>query len=235
MKEPRYDYNQTPVPEHHYQRALVPEHLTKLTIEKLGLGEVYYVSPGERDGYEPCPIFVSQDRELKMMKSHAIDLDDRNPTSPIGLIGIMHIAPMDPQTGRIRDMYIADLRFIESHQLTDTEDLNNGLVDQEEFMEMVAMQEESIRFDGFIAPELGKDMERDIPKGIFYGDPSLHPFLKKLRKKGTRLMRQFIEQQDKPQPKGKDSSEEEAVDGADKPKDTPAEPQTDASVKFSDA
>lgn len=182
----------------HYPRPLVPEHLTKLTIEKLPLSEVFFISPGERDDYQAPAIFVTAERELVMAKSYAIDADDAYPSNPLGLIGVMRIPIIDERSNSIRDAFVADLRFIDNHQLVDAEDTALENVDQEQFMAWVSSIEDSVVFEGFIAPEPDEDMDRDIPKGIFYGATELHPFLKQLRKRSNRVMKKYIKRQSRP-------------------------------------
>lgn len=176
---------------HHYEKALVPEHLTKLTIEKLPLEKAYFVSPGDRESYEETAIFVSPDRRLMMSRTYAIDSDDARVSSPIGRVGISRIVLMDFETMKPRQAFIADLRFLEDHQLVDSDEMNEEMGDQEEFMEAVATLNNAVPFDAFIALERGEEIDKNIPKGTFYGDPQLHPHLKKLRKKGNKAVRRF--------------------------------------------
>jgi hypothetical protein len=178
----------------HYDRALVPEHLTKQTIEMLPFDRAYYISPGEQDDYEPPTIFVTPDRKLVMSKSSAIDMDDDIPASPIGLVGVMHVTYTDPASQTLRDAYVADLRFIGDNALVDIDPGSCDVDTQEEYMSYVNMLADAIEFDAFIAPEPFADVNDDgsIP-GVYYGNPILHPELKKLRKRGNKLMRRFMQ------------------------------------------
>jgi hypothetical protein len=220
-------------PVYSYDRPLVPEHLTKMTIEKLPFDEAYYISPGERDDYEPPVIFVTPDRELKMSKAYAIDIDEVLPMSPLGLVGIMRVAILDPASGKINEALIGDLRFLEDHQLVDSDDAVTSMLDQEEFMAWVAAFENSMTFDGFIAPEAGFEIdEHDIPNGTMYGDEALHPFMKKLRKRSNKIMKKFM----KREARGDIATHEHTPDTSLKPNievsEQKTKPASELSVKF---
>jgi len=176
----RQAFNQAMKGPKHYDRALVPEHLTKQTIELLPFDQAYYISPGERDDYEPPAIFVTPERKLVMSRSHDIDVDDAYPESPIGLVGVMHVTYVDPESQALRDAYIADLRFISDNALVDVDPGNCDAENQEEYMGYLDMLNDTIEFDAFIAPELFEEPKKGkvtIP-GVFYGNPVLHPELK---------------------------------------------------------
>lgn len=211
-----------------YSQALVPEHLVKLSIEKLPLEEAYYITPGERDDDRDPAIFVTPDRRLKMARSYAIDMDHAHPANPIGLVGVMHVAALNPDTLTIQEAYIADLRFIENHQLVDTDELTGSLLDQEEYVAWLAAIEDSVEFAGFIAPEAEFEIDEDIPKGVFYGNPSLYPFLKKLRKRSNKIMKKFMEREAKP-----DMTVESSTVDEQKPINKKGKESSDLSVEFS--
>lgn len=183
-----------------YEQALVPEHLTKLTIEKLPFEKPFYVTPGERDDYEAPSVFVTADRRLMMARSAAIDMDAAYPASPLGLIGVMRV-PLIGADNNVREAYVADLRFLEDHQLVDTDDMQAGVVDQEEYMAWAEAIANSVQFEAFIAPEAGEDIDDGAPSGTFYGNPELYDFLKKLRKRGNKRMKKFMQREAKADPK----------------------------------
>lgn len=187
MKTPR-----DPIP-----LAVVPEHLTKLTIEKLPYDKAYYVSPGEHDDYEPPAIFVDPSRRLKMSKSHAIDTDHDKPTTPLGLVGVMRTYIISDSLHQpIRDVYVADLRFVEDHQLVDTDEITSGLLEQEEYMHWVAELEHTIEFSAFIAPEKGSEYTRKkIPPGTMYGNEELYGVLESLRERSDKIMKKFMKKE----------------------------------------
>ena len=189
MKQPRDSYLQ----------AFVPDHLTKLTIDKLPYDTPYYVSPGERDDYEPTALFVDQDRELRMSRSFAIDASDDSPRGLelLGLVGVMRSAVIDPKAkakdkNSVRDVYVADLRFIEAHTLVDSDESSASIADQEEYMHYVNELENSIKFDGFIAAEQELMENDDIPRGDFYGSESVHPMLDILAKRSKKLAKHAL-------------------------------------------
>jgi len=198
----------------HYEQALVPEHLTRLTIENLPLDEAFYISPGERDDYEPPAVFVSPDRHLKMRCDYAIDPDDDSPVSPIGLVGAMRVVLIDSDKNTIKDHYIADLRFLEYHSLVDADEMQGSILDQEAYMLFVEALEESVQFDAFIAldEDYEFDVDEKIPGGAFYGTPDLHPYLKLLRKRSNKLMKMFLEHQAKSTVETKEVAAEKAAE-----------------------
>lgn len=182
-------------PREAYPKAIVPEHLTKLSIEKLPFDHTYYIEPGEEDDYQPPAIYTSPDRRLVMSKNHAIDLEDEFPASPIGLVGVAKTYLINPSTNAIHEYFIADLRFISDHQLVSVEDIAPAS-SQEEYMAMVNELENSITFSAFIAAE-GGDEIHDSGKvaGTFYGDPMLYEALKKMNKQGNKQMKKFLRRQ----------------------------------------
>lgn len=185
-------------PNYNYERALVPEHLTKQTIETLPFEKAFYVSPGEDDGYEAPAIFVTPDRRLAMSKTESIDTDDANPPSPLELVGVMHIAVMDSESLTVRDAYIADLRFIVDNALATIDPGDSSAADQEEYYAMVGLLEDAVTFEAFIAPEHGSEIDKNVVPGTFYGNPELYPYLEILRKKGDKRMKKFMRRMAKP-------------------------------------
>lgn len=198
-----------------YPRARVPEHLTSLSIEKLPLDTPFYLSPGEKDDYEPPVVFVDAERQLKVSKSADIDTDHQFPASPLNLVGVMETIIIDSASQTFREVYIADLRFIEDHQLVDGGESQIDTDDQEEYMHWAALMNDSIVIDGFIAPERGAEIDEDIPKGTLYGDEQLHDSLKFLRKRGNKIMKKFMRREaaatinsSKPEPKVEDNKQD---------------------------
>lgn len=183
-----------------YPKPLVPEHLTKLTIEKLPFEEPFFIPPGDRDDYEDGAIFVTEDRILRMSKSFAVSPEAAHPVSPVGLVGVMRIPRFDAESQTVSEVFIADLRFIEDHQLVDAGGIALDASDQEEFMAWVDTINDSVSFAAFIAPEHGSEIDDDVPKGTLYGDPSLYPHLKKLRKGGDEAMKKFLKRTARQEP-----------------------------------
>ncbi|NCU38520.1 hypothetical protein EOL96_05705 [Candidatus Saccharibacteria bacterium] len=203
-----------------YPRALVPEHLTSLSIEKLPLDTPYFLSPDADDDDELPVFFVDTERRLRVSKSAEIDPDDEFPTSPFGLVGIMKTIAIDPLTQTFREVYVADLRFIEDHQLMDGGQAAIDIDDQEDYMHWQSFVNNCIAVDGFIAPEEGAEIDKDAPKGTLYGDEQLHDSLKFLRKKGNKIMKKFVKRQvagaaNPPKPESKDGGKkQEATEAA---------------------
>lgn len=199
-----------------YPRARVPEHLTSLSIEKLPLDTPFYLSPGEKDDYEPPIVFVDAERQLKVSKSADIDIDHEFPASPIGLVGVMKTIAIDSVALTFREVYVADLRFIGDHQLMDAGEGQMDVDDQEDYMHWLALMNDSIVIDGFIAPELGAEIDKDVPRGTLYGDEELHDSLKFLRKKGNKIMKRFMKREatavkNLPKPESKDEDKKQEV------------------------
>jgi hypothetical protein len=205
-----------------YDRALVPEHMTKQTLETLPLDEAFYVEPGERDSRDFPAIFVTPDRRLVMSRSHAVDREDAYPPSPYNRVGIMHSMVIDAETGALRDVYLADLRYIEDNELVDINPAAPEIVDQEEQMDLLALVENAVTFDGFIAAEELAEVKKNgsIP-GDLYGSPELHDLLHKLRKKGNRRMRRFMELEARPHVSVGDTEKASQSDEPNKSQPTP--------------
>lgn len=179
-----------------YEQAFVPEHLTALTIDILPLDEVYYIEPDDRDTYETTPgIFVADNRNLKMSRDYSIDMDDGACEVPVGRVAIMRVALIDPEALTVRDAFIADLRFIENHQLTDMARLMSGSSNQEESMYLADVIGNSVAFNGFIAPEADFEIDQDIPEGTLYGPESLHPHLEFLRGRTNEVMERYLQRE----------------------------------------
>lgn len=170
----------------------VPEYLSKLTIDKLPIEKAYYIDVDDNAPYDPPAVFVTPERRLHMSRSYSIDPEANTPASPLGRMGVMHITPVDPKTGILHDTYIADLRFLEPHQLADLNDDLRSAADPEERLAVLSILEDSVAFEGFIAPESGSNIDKAIPEGTFYGAPVLHPFLEQLQKRGTKIMKKHI-------------------------------------------
>lgn len=200
-----------------YNRALVPEHLTKQTIESIPLEKPYYIAPGERDDFDAPTIFVGPDRQLMMARGYAIDMDDAHPYSPLELVGVMHVVVIKDGTSTAHDAYVADLRFIEDNSLVDLDQSDNATMDQEEYMRLVSDIEESITFDAFIAPEKGGTIKKTGVPSCYYGDPSLYSYLDVLKKRGDKLIKRYLSQEANPSPvMSARSQENEQVATADK-------------------
>jgi hypothetical protein len=191
------EFNQAMKGPKHYDRALVPEHMTKQTIENLPVGKVFYVTPGERDDYDEPAIFVTPDRRLVMSKDHAIDVDDQYPPTPLERVGIMHEFIPDGLTGG-RDVYVADLRYIVENELVDIDPGNCDAETQEEYMAYLDMLTNTVQFDAFIAPKRGAEVNDDgVVPWTSHGDPALLPLLKTLRKHGDKRMRKYMQREAK--------------------------------------
>lgn len=176
-------------PRDFYPQALVPEHLTKLTIETLPLDRPYYIPPGGVNDYDSPAIYVDNEGRLRMSRATAIDEEDSCDTiTPIGVVGVMRSASIDETTGTLREVFVADLRMINSHSLADSKDVSTSITNQEEYMRYVAELENSTIFDGFIAAETDSMDSEDLPRGVFYGDESLHSILKMLDKRSKKLV-----------------------------------------------
>lgn len=202
-----------------YPRALVPEHLTSLSIEKLPLDTPFFLSPDDYNDDELPVFFVDAERRLRISKSAEIDPDDEFPASPFGLVGIMKTIAIDPLTQTFREVYVADLRFIEDHQLMDGGQDEIDMDDQEEYMHWQSFLNNCIVVDGFIAPEKGAEIDKDVPRGTLYGDEKLHDSLKFLRKKGNKIMKKFVKRQvvgvaNPPKPGSKDDGKKQEATGA---------------------
>lgn len=110
----------------------------------------------------------------------------------------MRVALIQPDTNRVREAYVADLRFVEFHQLIDSSDMVDLSVDQEASMSWVTALENSVTFDGFIASDTDFEVGEDaIPEGDMYGDPQLYPCMEALREQSDQLLTAFIKRQDK--------------------------------------
>jgi len=179
-----------------YPQALVPTHLTKLTVDKLPFDEPFYTAPGkEDDPEEPPAIFVGPDRSLKMSKYHSIDPDNRHLVSPLGMVGIMRTCVITPSS--VKDAFVADLRFIDDYQLADLGEAINDCDDQEEYMDMVAYLGNSVTFEAFIAPEQITETDDDMPRDAFYGDQELYGATATLQEYGNELLEQYREEQER--------------------------------------
>ncbi len=224
-------------PEYHYDQPLVPDHLTKLTVENLPVEKAFYISPGERDSYnDDTAIFVAPDRRLMMSKTYDIDPDDAHGSSPIGRVGISRVWLMNSETMTPRQVIIADLRFLEDHQLVDSDEMKEEMIDQEGFMGALAALEDSVQIDAFIAAEAGEDFdEKNIPKGTFYGNPELYPHLKKLRKRGNKIMKQVLKIEAERGPNAESAEEQPSTEETVPTEQKPTDQTTDLSVKFSHA
>lgn len=185
-------------PRDHYPKALVPEHLTKMTIEKLPFDQVYYVEPGEAEEGASPAIFKSPDGRLVMSTSYAIDAEDEYPASPVGMVGVMKTYHISPETRGPVDCYIADLRFMNDLSLVDCDELSK-CNDQEEIMAWLRELENTITFSGFIAAEPGADVDDSGRiKGSFFGDESLVDVLNRMRKHGDKQMKNFMRRESVP-------------------------------------
>lgn len=183
MKQPRDSYPQ----------AFVPEHLTKLTIDMLPLDIPFYISPGERDDYEPPAVYVDHDKRLRMSRSVAVDSADSLTNGvPFGLVGVMRSTHIDEETNTVKEVYVADLRMVDAYSLVSSDDINTMMLDQEEYMQYVAELERSIVFDGLIVADSDDMDNKDLPRGAFYGSEAVHSQLKVLSKRSKHLVRHAL-------------------------------------------
>lgn len=184
-----------------YPGALVPSHLTSLTVDKLPADRAFFVSPGDpyEDDADSPVIFVADDRQLRMSRIEIISPDTEHVPDIIGRVGIMRTLLTDPQFG-FREAYVADLRFIDNNGILDIGSPSLAGHDQELFMDWIDMVDASVVFDGFIAPEPGDefDVDEKLSRGVLYGSEAVRPALKRLRKRGNRAMKSFMMRQAKP-------------------------------------
>ncbi len=178
----------------HYDRALVPEHLTGLTIENLPLDEAFFIFPEGDNGYSPPTVFVGANRELVINRDYDIDMDTKKPGTPVGRVGVMRTMVIHPDTNEVTEHIIADLRFVEWHSLTHVDNGPQDISDQESFMALVDLVAQGLVVDAFIAPDKDFNYEKDkkIPKGTFFGPSELYPNLDKLQERGSKLMKKFL-------------------------------------------
>ncbi len=179
-----------------YPGALVPEFLTTFTIEGLKTDKPVFIYPGNADDDESPPLFVTSDRKLRIDKNHIIDGDDAYPEGTQERVGIMKTLIPDPTNG-FKEVYVADLRFVDNHQIVDIANASSFGNDQEAYVDWLGMVEDSIEFDAFIAPEFNDelDVEEDVPGGVFYGNEQLYPALRILRKKSNRITKRYMERE----------------------------------------
>ena len=179
----------------HYDRALVPEHLTGLTIENLPLDEAFFIFPGENNGYDTPTVFVGPGRELMINSECDIDMGTNKPGTPVGRVGIMRTMVINPGTNEVTEHVIADLRFVEWHSLMHIDNSSQDMSDQESFMIVVDFVADSTAVDAFIAPDKDFDFEKSkkIPEGTFFGPPELYPNLEALQKRGSKLMKKVLD------------------------------------------
>lgn len=179
-------------PKYHYERALVPEFLTRQTIETIPLDEPYYISPGERDDHTEAAVFMLPDRSLVMPRSYCIDMDDKDPGYIAGKVGVMRIALIDNLRGEVRTAYVADLRFIEDNALVD-KDTNAKIIETPDgIMNTVHDALDTVTFEAFIASEQGADLEDGLLPATYYGNPVFYPHLDVLREQSDLFFARFL-------------------------------------------
>ncbi len=178
----------------HYERAIVPEHFTGLTIENLPLDEAFYIFPGEHDTFDPPTVFVGQNRELLINSECDIDQSTKKPGMPVGRVGVMRTLFINGLTSEFTEHVIADLRFVEWHSLMHVDSMSQDMSDQESFMALAALIANCVTVDAFIAPD--KDFNygkgKKIPGGTFYGSKELYPNLEVLQERSDKLMKKFL-------------------------------------------
>ena len=107
----------------------------------------------------------------------------------------MKSAVISPDTQTLDEVYIADLRFIADHQLINAGKAQIDTDDQEDYMGWLALMNDSVVVDGFIAPEQGANTDEDELSGTLYGDEQLHDSLRFLREKADKAMGAFRRRQ----------------------------------------
>lgn len=206
----------------HHNRALVPEHLKKQTIETAEFDVPFYIEPGDEDDYEESPVvFVAPGDRLVMSRTETLNRADAYPQEPLGKVAVMRVMLMNPETFTVRDAYVADLRLVGDGGLLSAEQLEIDGENQGEYMRMANLLEDTITFDAFIAAEGDFDITDPNVPGAFYGSPELYPFLRTLRKRGNEVLARYIERQSKPDVTVKDdgtATEEQTTESEEKAK-----------------
>jgi hypothetical protein len=176
-----------------FPKAAVPSHLTKLDINSLPLETPFYIDPGEEnDFYDPVAMYVTPDRTLNIQLSTEVDRQDANPSSPMGLAGIMKVAIIDGDN--LIEGLIADLRFLEDGQLILADD--EAPDSQEEFNAWMAAKADSRPIDAFIAPEADAEVsDEGLIDGLYYGSEIYHDTLDILRKRGDAILQAWQRRQ----------------------------------------
>lgn len=181
----------------HHDRALVPEHLTKQTIETAEFDVPFYIEPGDEDDYDGPKVFVTPDRRLVMSRTETLARADAYPQEPLGKIAVMRVALLNTESLAARDAFVADLRFMEDGGLISVEPQELDGENQGEYMRMAHILDDTITFDAFIAAEGEFDITDPNVPGAFYGNKELYPFLRSLRKRGNEVLARYIERQSK--------------------------------------
>ncbi|MFZ1360833.1 MAG: hypothetical protein WAS27_02290 [Candidatus Saccharimonadales bacterium] len=185
----------------HFPRPLVPSHYIKQTIKRLPYDVPRYISVdnddewgGGLDNFAVSTFFVDATGGLRVMGDTEIYEGEADiARSPLGRIGIMRAALIE-EGSALRDVYVADMRFLGSHQLCYFDDMVGPTADQSDHMVAAQVLEESIVCEGIIAAEQDTHCSRrNIPKGTFYGNERLYPILTALRKFGSQAMREYFD------------------------------------------
>ena len=177
-----------------YPKALVPEFLTELSIEKLPLETPLYIHIDELDEYD-VGLFVDSESRLRISKDCQLPPASEETDSPIGKIGIMKTHVIDSEARSLRCAYVADLRFIDNHRLSTMP--HNSPDMEEEYMDIIDELNDSIAFDAFVTKNLERRDRRGEPMAAFYGDESFHEALSTLGDQGDRLMNRYLKSQKK--------------------------------------
>lgn len=192
-----------------FERAEVPSYMLKLEVDSIPTNTPFYIDTESEQPWSESPTMLVDKRtgSLYLDGSAEIDANNYKPSSPLGYVGIMRAETIDDSG--IVSYFVADLRFIENHELSVIDDINNTPTDQEEFNSWMEVKETLRNVTAFIAPVPGAKASKDgVIPSLYYGPEQQYAMLDALRERGDKIIAKNLKQQQRQKKLAKKATED---------------------------
>lgn len=180
-----------------FEQAEVPSYLLKLEVDSIPANTPFFIDTESEQPWNESPTMLVDGRtgSLYLDGSAEIDADNYKPSSPLGYVGIMRAETID-MSGKVVSYFVADLRFIQNHELSVVDDINNTPTDQEEFNSWMEFKETLRNVTAFVAPVPGaKASKNGIIPSLYYGPEDQYGMLDVLRERGDKIISKNLKRQ----------------------------------------
>jgi len=193
-KANRFLFDDTPT----FDQAKVPGYMQQLEIDTLPANQAFFIEPAAEQSWKsdmPAIIVNKKTNGLYLDGTTEVDADQHKPTSPLGQVGIMRVEAIGPD-GKTVSFFVADLRFIENHELSVVDDLDDAPDDSEDFNSWVEYKNELREVVAFIAPIPGTEAsKKGIVPASYYGPEKYYGALDDLRQQGDKILTKSVRRQ----------------------------------------
>lgn len=180
-----------------FEQAEVPAHLLKLEVDTLPANRAFYLESESEKAWDDSATMAVDKRTgtLYLDGSTEIDSGSDRPTTPLGLVGVMRVETIG-EGGNVLSFFVADLRFIDNHELSVIDDMDDAPTDQEEFNRWSEFKKDLREVVAFVAPIPDTEAsKRSAIPALYYGPEEYYGALDALRERGDKLLAKTVKKQ----------------------------------------